>query len=99
MAAWRTEPLAHGATSVGHFVAGWSYRKWTAPDKGMVSPSRCAWLLDAPGTGRFADDLTGQLKKVLASMPLRARRTDEVTPLSPTRTTLRWRPGREARSP
>jgi muconolactone D-isomerase len=33
--------------------------------------------------GLFAADNDGQLEEVLASMPLRAWRTDEVTPLSP----------------
>jgi muconolactone delta-isomerase len=33
--------------------------------------------------GLFAADDSGQLEEVLASMPLRVWRTDEVTPLSP----------------
>ncbi len=33
--------------------------------------------------GLFAADNDGQLEEVLASMPLRVWRTDEVTPLSP----------------
>ena len=33
--------------------------------------------------GLFAADDAGQLEEVLASMPLRVWRTDEVTPLSP----------------
>ena len=35
--------------------------------------------------GLFAADDAGQLEEVLVSMPLRAWRTDEVTPLSPHR--------------
>ncbi len=43
--------------------------------------------------GLFAANDSDQLEEVLASMPLRVWRTDEVTPLFPTRTTRPGRPG------
>src|SRR3981189_3415179 len=65
---------ARGAAHSGELAAqGHLLRLWRPP----LEPGEWRTL------GLFAADDGAQLEKVLASMPLRVWRTDEVTPLSP----------------
>ncbi|MDH6140118.1 muconolactone D-isomerase [Kitasatospora sp. GP30] len=64
----REAARARELAAQGHLL-----RLWRPP----LQPSEWRTL------GLFAADDSGQLEDVLASMPLRVWRTDEVTPLSP----------------
>src|ERR1700691_4318310 len=78
-------------------AAGVAHRRGDAP---RAAPERPAMAAGSTGTEfltTFRSD-DGQLEEVLASMPLRVWRTDEVTPLAPHPNDRRWRPAAQVRS-